>query len=85
MKLTTEAANDVCKKAAAHGLLVARIEGGIWHAPGFEARVDCIWDGEDPPTTSNAAIENNRRAAAFICEESGEHDTFILTTLRYLA
>ncbi|WP_244102159.1 hypothetical protein [Burkholderia ambifaria] len=49
MKLSTEAAIAVCEQAAQHGLVVARIEGGIWHFPGFEARLDCIWDGADPP------------------------------------
>jgi hypothetical protein len=33
--------------AAQHGLVVVRIEEGIWHSPGFEARLDCIWDGAD--------------------------------------
>lgn len=43
MKLTAEAAIAVCEQAAEHGVVVARIEGGIWRNPGFEARVDCIF------------------------------------------
>jgi len=49
MKLTTEAAVGACEQAAQQGLLISRIEGGIWHTPGFEARIDCIWDGAEPP------------------------------------
>jgi len=49
MKLSADAAIRVCLTAASRGLVVARIEGGIWHHPGFEARGDCIWDGANPP------------------------------------
>jgi Colicin-E5 Imm protein len=80
MKLTTEAAIAVCEQAANHGLLVARIEGGIWHSPGFEARVDCIWDGADPPIDGDAARKNNLDAVQFILSEQLEHDTFIITS-----
>lgn len=31
MKLNVDAAIEVCLRAAAHGLVVARVEGGIWH------------------------------------------------------
>jgi Colicin-E5 Imm protein len=80
MKLTPSAASSVCREAADHNLVIARIEGGIWHAPGFEARLDCIWDGLDPPMVREAAIENNNRAADFIRSESGRHNAFVLTT-----
>ncbi|WP_319001729.1 colicin immunity protein [Burkholderia cenocepacia] len=79
MKLTTEAAIDVCERAAQQGLVVARIEGGIWRNPGFEARVDCIWDGADPPVDLDAAEQNNQRAAEFIRSESPPHDVFVVT------
>lgn len=79
MKLTPLAAADACEIASERGALVVRVEGGIWHAPGFEARVDCIWDGEDPPLSDSQVRENNREAANFIRSESASHSAFILT------
>ncbi|HEY8098734.1 MAG TPA: colicin immunity protein, partial [Methylobacter sp.] len=68
MTLTSAAAQDVCTKALKHGVVVVRIEGGIWHNPGFEARLDCIWDGVDPPVSETDAAINNARALEMICE-----------------
>jgi hypothetical protein len=79
MKLSPEAAIEVCRAASSRGLVVARVEGGIWHHPGFEARLDCIWDGADPPLEQSEAEVNNRNAANFIREERGEHDAFVIT------
>lgn len=80
MKLTPQAAIAVCEAAAAKGLIVVRVEGGVWHNPGFESRLDCIWDGDDPPISIEGAHLNNRRAAAFIQAKAATHDVFILTT-----
>ncbi|MDR0780002.1 MAG: colicin immunity protein [Pseudomonadales bacterium] len=82
MQLSTNAAISVCERAAQQGLVVARIEGGIWHSPGFEARIDCIWDGVDPPVDFEAADRNNLIAAEFIRSESQVHDAFIVTAPR---
>lgn len=79
MKLTGDSAIEVCLQAAGHGLVVARVEGGIWHAPGFEARVDCIWDGQSPPLDDSAAHHNNLRAAEFIAGERSVHTAFVIT------
>jgi hypothetical protein len=79
MKLNANAAIEVCLRAAAQGLVVARVEGGIWHAPGFEARGDCIWDGVDPPVDRAAAHLNNLEAAEFIAEERQRHSAFVIT------
>jgi hypothetical protein len=79
MRLTPLAAIAVCRDAANHGLVIARVEGGIWHNPGFESRLDCIWDGADPPISVDDAIKNNEIAAGFIEEEQNEHSAFILT------
>lgn len=79
MKLTPKAALEVCLLAAKHDVVIARIEGGIWHNPGFEARSDCIWDGADPPISTHAAEANNLEAAEFVRQESGVHNVFILT------
>lgn len=80
MKLSTEAALAVCAEAAERGFVVTRIEGGVWHKPGFEARLDCIWDGAEPPLSLDVAQENNLAAVDFIRSEQEEHDVFVLTT-----
>lgn len=79
MKLSADAAIAVCERATQWGLVITRIEGGIWHFPGFEARVDCIWDGIDPPVDVGAAEKNNQVAAEFIRSESDGHDVFVVT------
>jgi hypothetical protein len=79
MKLSPEAAIAVCNEATARGFVVARVEGGIWHDPGFEARMDCIWDGAEPPVGIEKARENNVAAAEFIRSEEADHDVFLIT------
>lgn len=80
MRLSIDAAIAVCERAAQHGLVIARVEGGIWHSPGFEARLDCICDGFDPPVSEVSARKNNLAAAEFIHSENKVHDVFIVTT-----
>jgi hypothetical protein len=79
MRLSPDAAVAVCRNAAVNGLVVARVEGGIWHFPGFESRLDCIWDGIDPPADYDHAEKNNQQAAAFIERQKEVHNVFILT------
>jgi len=79
MKLSADAAISVCERATQKGLVIVRIEGGIWHSPGFEARLDCIWDGVDPLVDVDAAEQNNLAAAEFIRAETQVHDVFIVT------
>jgi hypothetical protein len=81
MRLTPPAAIDVCLQAAQHELIVFRIEGGFWLNPGFESRLDCIWESADPPMDVPRAEANGRNAAEFIREMSDEHDVFIITTV----
>jgi hypothetical protein len=80
MYLNASAAAAVCHAATDRGLVVVRVEGGIWRQPGFEARVDCIWDGADPPMSRQECKSNNSHAAAFIESECSVHDAFVLTT-----
>jgi len=80
MTLTPIAAIGACKEAVKHRVIVVRIEGGIWHNPGFEHRYDCIWDGDDPPIDEDGAHQNNLLAVEFIESEMDIHDVFILTT-----
>lgn len=79
MRLAPAAAIEVCMTAAAHGKVVARIEGGMWHGPGFEARHDCIWDGVDPPVSLSDAHLNNLSAVDFVRDEMEYHTVFIMT------
>lgn len=80
MKLSADAAAEVCERASQLGFFIARIEGGIWNFPGFEARLDCIWDSVDVPIGDRAVEENNLAAAEFIRSERKLHDAFIVTT-----
>ena len=79
MQLSRAAAIDVCRKAAAKGLLVVRIEGGIKRDRTFEARLDAIWDGTDPPIDPDKAEQNNLRAADFIHLQHRDYNAFIVT------
>lgn len=79
MYLTPVAAVEVCLMAAQRGFVISRVEGGIWHHPGFEARVDCIWDGVDPPIEESSSERNNAKAADFIREERQVHGAFVIT------
>ncbi|WP_244321901.1 hypothetical protein [Burkholderia reimsis] len=63
-------------------MVIVRIEGGIWNFPGFEARLDCIWDGVDPPIDGGAAEQNNLAAVEFIHSNSDVHDVFVVTAPR---
>src|SRR5690348_336333 len=66
MKLNRRAAVALCSCAAARGLVLVRVEAGISRNGSFEARLDGIWDGADPPIEPKAAHGNNLDAAAFI-------------------
>lgn len=83
MLLTADAAQEVCNEALKYNLLVIRAEGGIWHHPGFEARLDSIWDGRAPPLAKAHAETNNRKAAESIREDHREmgYNVFIITAL----
>jgi hypothetical protein len=79
MKLSRSAAINVCREAAARGLLVVKIEGGINRGRTFEARLDAIWDGVDPPIDADMAEQNNLRAANFISAQAKDYNAFIIT------
>lgn len=65
MRLSPTAAVEICMTAATHGRIVARIEGGIWHSPGFEARLDCTWDGAYPPISENELTNQGKMPPSF--------------------
>jgi hypothetical protein len=77
--LSADAAIEVCNTASQVGLVVARIEGGIYGDVGFMPRTDCIWDGVDPPITAEKARSNNQAAVLFVEEQRLEHNAFIVT------
>jgi hypothetical protein len=79
MQLTRDAAIDVCRDAASRGLLIVKIEGGIAGDKTFEARLDAIWDGADPPIDYDLAEQNNLRAADFIHSQTEAYNAFIIT------
>ena len=67
MKLTRPVAVAVVKQCQDHSLAVSMVEGGIWHNPGFEARLDAIWHSEfDHMPTESAIYGNNAKAAAYL-------------------
>ena len=79
MPLTRAAAIAACEAASARGFTIWRIEGGHWRRPGFEPRLDCIWDGADPPMDRVAAELENATAAEFVRAADPAQDAFILT------
>jgi hypothetical protein len=57
--------------------IVSRVEAGIWHSPGFEMRLDCIWDRDEAfDGKSQLASED---AINFIEEEMIDHSAFIVS------
>lgn len=79
MKLTREAAIRLCLATAPKELVVVKVEGGIWSGGQFEARLDAIWDGLDPPLGPEKAKENNLRAANFIKSVPAIDNAFLIT------
>jgi hypothetical protein len=79
MRLTRVAAIQVCSNAASRNILVARIEGGNWKDPYYVSRLDCIWDGADPPISVEDAEVNNAAARQFLELVAEEFDVFIIT------
>lgn len=80
MRLSRGAAINVCRQAAARGLLIVMIEGGIRRPDNtLEARLDAIWKGADPPIDLDEAEQNNSRAADFISSQVEDYNAFIIT------
>lgn len=82
MILMPETAKEVCRLCTEKGIVVGRVEGGIWHYPGFEARLDSIWDGENYTTDVDIIKKNNLLAIENIDEEMAVHDAFIITIMK---
>jgi hypothetical protein len=83
MYLTADAALSVCAAAGARGLLIYRIEGGIWHeGHGCEMRLDAIWDSRvEPPVSAAEANASNLRLASLMRDEPEGCDTFVLSMI----
>lgn len=82
MKLTREAGASVVEKCSDKALAVSTIEGGIWHDPGFEARLDAIWHSElDSYPEDQKIAPNNAEALQFLRSDMPtECDTVIVST-----
>lgn len=79
MKLTPDAAVGVCEECTTRGVTVSVIEGGLWHNPGFEARLDCIWQGLYKEPDRQRVVVNNLKAIEFINDNKVVHDVFVVT------
>ncbi|SES64376.1 hypothetical protein [Thalassotalea agarivorans] len=77
MKLTPAAAIEVCRRSTDLNYIVSRVEGGIWHNPGFEMRLDCIWDRGI--VCNGKQLSACEEAIRFIENESEEHSAFIIS------
>ena len=67
----------------ARNFVAIKIEGGIWSDGTFEARMDAIWDGADPPVKGKDAHENNLAAANFIRSQDPSYNAFIITSYSF--
>jgi hypothetical protein len=67
--LSGPAAVNACLLAGFCDLYVGRIEGGIFHDPGFESRMDSIWTGIREPESREEAVRWNQEAAAFVSDQ----------------
>ena len=82
MKLTLPAAKSVIQQCTDQLVAVSGIEGGIWHNPGFEARLDAIWKckmGGDPD--DQELKFNNSEAERFLSDFEVAYDTAIISTV----
>ncbi|RVU35518.1 colicin immunity protein [Rheinheimera riviphila] len=82
MKLTPDAAIELCKCLVEKDVVVVCVEGGIWHNPGFESRLDAIWTGKKPPVSRTDLANNNNNAIKSIMEDREICNAFIISTLR---
>ena len=81
MKLAKPAACEVIATCSKRGIGISIVEGGIWHEPGFEARLDAIWHSEFDRAEAVADVTaNNLLARRFVDELPGKYDTAIIST-----
>ena len=78
MKLTKEAAQAVVERLQSEGIAISGIEAGIWHDPGFEARIDGILSESE---RSGQGIKEEE-AQRFFHDIDSSYDTFIVTVRR---
>ena len=78
MKLTKEAAQAVIERLQSEGTAISGIEAGIWHDPGFEARIDGILSESERSGQGIAKEE----AHTFFNDIDSSYDTFIVTVRR---
>lgn len=79
MKLALQASLDVANRCTKEGIAISIVEGGIWHNPGFEARLDAIWHSKFDVMPEKVAA-NNEDAIQFIRDFDDAYDTAIIST-----
>lgn len=77
MKLSKKAAMVVIDRILKSGGTIWGIEGGIWHNPGFEARIDAITKYNYKLSLEHEESDNILRDYFANCPEN--YDTFIIT------
>jgi len=80
MKLARTAALELCDWAAERGIVIVMVEGEIFREGTFEARLDAIWKGEDPPIEREDADRNNLSAAEFIRSMDNDYNAFVISS-----
>jgi hypothetical protein len=85
MQLARSAGIEVMLSAINYGLIVMKYEAGIWHSPGFEARIDGIMWCPDPFAESYEAVEENNRLMAYDLRDDcpPECDAVIVSAFPY--
>jgi hypothetical protein len=81
MRLTPDAAIELCNHLKEKNIVVVCVEGGIWNDKKFQARLDAIWTGKKPPMNPVDLAINNDRAIASILEDREQCNAFIVSTL----
>ena len=81
MKLPRAIASEVIEGCSKRQVAVSIVEGGIWHSPGFEHRLDAIWHSEFDVKPGDSLVEkNNNEALSFIKQLPSNHDVAIIST-----
>jgi hypothetical protein len=81
MRLTPDAAIELCNALREKDVVVVCVEGGIWNDGKFQARLDTIWTGKKPPMNPVDLAINNEKAIASILEDREQCNAFIVSTL----
>lgn len=83
MKLSPQAAKEVCKEATKRGYFIGIIEGGYWRNPGFQPDMSTRWESIKYHNEHTNHEENNELAIANINEDiDSGHTAFLITLMK---